>query len=86
MASKFPGAVSVRREGYGHCTISQPSTCIDEILKNYFIHGKLPAQDTYCKVNADHQVFPAPGAKAKAVPHWSEGVAESLHDTLRRIL
>lgn len=44
MASRFPGALFVKREGYGHCTNSQPSRCIDEVVRAYFVDGKLPPE------------------------------------------
>ena len=58
MASKFPGAVAVRRAQYGHCSISQPSKCISRIIKGYFVEGVVPKHGTFCDV--DRPVFPDP--------------------------
>lgn len=55
MAGLFPNAVHVQREGYGHCSSSQPSKCIDDIVAAYFLDGELPAPETVCEV--DKPVF-----------------------------
>lgn len=52
MSAEFSGSVSVRRAGYGHCSNSQPSQCIDRITHNYFVNGELPAPGTYCDVDS----------------------------------
>lgn len=55
MAKRFPGAVSVRREGYGHCSISQPSSCIADAVSAYFLEGKIPEPGLRCGV--DEPIF-----------------------------
>lgn len=52
MSKGFAGSVSVRRAGYGHCSISQSSKCIDDIVTKYFVYGELPAPGTYCEVDS----------------------------------
>jgi len=51
LANTFPNAVSVRRAGYGHCSFSQPSACIDRIAADYFLRGQLPSKNTRCEVD-----------------------------------
>ncbi|GAC76980.1 hypothetical protein PANT_22d00283 [Moesziomyces antarcticus T-34] len=58
MAHRFGSAVSVRRAGYGHCSMSQPSKCMDKIIGAYFVNGTVPHKGTKCGV--DSSPFPAP--------------------------
>ncbi len=58
MADRFGSAVSVRRAGYGHCSMSQPSKCIDKIVREYFVEGKVPHKGVKCDV--DGSPFPQP--------------------------
>ncbi|RPD70273.1 alpha/beta-hydrolase [Lentinus tigrinus ALCF2SS1-7] len=50
-------AVLVRQNGFGHTTVSEPSTCLNEIAVAYFTNGTLPANNTLCEVDADFEVF-----------------------------
>ncbi|PWY98630.1 alpha/beta-hydrolase [Testicularia cyperi] len=65
MADLFPNAVSVQRKGYGHCTLSQPSKCIEKILHDYFVDGVVPKKGINCDV--DGSPFPAPGKNASSL-------------------
>ncbi|CDW99435.1 hypothetical protein, partial [Sporisorium scitamineum] len=58
MADKFGSAVSVRRAGYGHCSSSQPSKCINKIIGDYFVNGTVPEKGVKCDV--DESPFPQP--------------------------
>ncbi|SNX82860.1 uncharacterized protein MEPE_01566 [Melanopsichium pennsylvanicum] len=58
MANKFKSAVSVRRAGYGHCSMSQPSKCINKIVRDYFVDGTVPKKGIKCDV--DDSPFPQP--------------------------
>lgn len=49
MASRFPGAVSVNRGGYGHCSSSQPSSKLYDLVRDYFVHGWVPPNGTRCE-------------------------------------
>ncbi|PWN47467.1 alpha/beta-hydrolase, partial [Violaceomyces palustris] len=51
MAEKFPNAVSVRRAGYGHCSMSQPSKCINQVVTDYFLEGKVPREGVRCELD-----------------------------------
>lgn len=65
MADLFGSAVSVRRAGYGHCSMSQPSKCIDKIIGEYFVNGTVPHKGTKCDV--DESPFPQPKNESSAV-------------------
>ncbi|SPO22203.1 uncharacterized protein UTRI_02212_B [Ustilago trichophora] len=58
MANSFGSAVSVRRAGYGHCSSSQPSKCINKIIRDYFVDGTVPRKGIKCDV--DESPFPPP--------------------------
>ncbi len=58
MADSFGSAVSVRRAGYGHCSMSQPSKCINKIIGDYFVNGTVPEKGIKCDV--DESPFPQP--------------------------
>ncbi|SOV04935.1 uncharacterized protein UDID_02961 [Ustilago sp. UG-2017a] len=58
MADKFGSAVSVRRAGYGHCSMSQPSKCINKIVREYYVNGTVPKKGIKCDV--DGSPFPPP--------------------------
>ncbi|KAF0699554.1 Aste57867_9891 [Aphanomyces stellatus] len=44
-------AVLVVRDGYGHATTNMPSTCIKNIMLDFFVNGTLPEPDTTCPVD-----------------------------------
>ncbi|RPD55343.1 alpha/beta-hydrolase [Lentinus tigrinus ALCF2SS1-6] len=50
-------AVLVRQNGFGHITVAEPSTCLNDITAAYFANGTLPANNTLCEVDADYEVF-----------------------------
>lgn len=69
MADKFGSAVSVRRAGYGHCSSSQPSKCINKIVRDYFVDGTVPHKGIKCEV--DESPFPQPKNETVAVASLS---------------
>ncbi|KAF0715674.1 Aste57867_3252 [Aphanomyces stellatus] len=60
-------AVLATRDGYGHCTISMPSRCIQQITIDFFTNGTYPEADTNCRVDVTPFGTPLPtraGAEA----------------------
>ncbi len=55
MANLFPGASYLLRKGYGHCSLSQKSKCIEKLVGDYFIHGSVPKFGHVCDVDTDEQ-------------------------------
>ncbi|KAI1626160.1 TAP-like protein-domain-containing protein [Exophiala viscosa] len=45
----FPGSVVLQHNGYGHCSLAQPSLCTAEAIQAYFVNGTLPASGTVCQ-------------------------------------
>ncbi|RPD70243.1 hypothetical protein L226DRAFT_514780 [Lentinus tigrinus ALCF2SS1-7] len=50
-------AVLVRSSGFGHTTLNEPSTCMNEIMIAYFVNGTLPANNRLCEVDESFEVF-----------------------------
>lgn len=49
MAKGFKGAVALIQDSGGHCSISSPSKCTENYVRQYFQTGELPPEDTVCK-------------------------------------
>ncbi|KAJ6622149.1 TAP-like protein-domain-containing protein [Mycena sp. CBHHK59/15] len=47
----------MQNDAYGHCSVSQPSTCIEKAIREYMINGTLPAEGTTCQPD-DGIIFP----------------------------
>ncbi|EST07939.1 Peptidase S33 tripeptidyl aminopeptidase-like, C-terminal [Kalmanozyma brasiliensis GHG001] len=76
MADKFGSAVSVRRAGYGHCSMSQPSKCINKIIGDYFVNGTVPEKGIKCDV--DESPFPQPKNESSVVVSLSVEQAREM--------
>ena len=48
---RFGGAGLLVQESYGHCSLSSPSLCTARYVRDYFINGTLPEEETTCEVN-----------------------------------
>ncbi|PSK60451.1 hypothetical protein B9Z65_601 [Elsinoe australis] len=53
----FEGSVMLTNDGFGHSFLNEPSQCVYEAVRKYFITGELPAKGTVCK--ADRRPFDA---------------------------
>ncbi|KDN37254.1 alpha/beta-hydrolase [Tilletiaria anomala UBC 951] len=82
MSSLFPNSSAVLRRGYGHCSISQKSRCIEHIVGDYFLDGTLPPNGTVCDVDSwDQPLFgtkPSQYMQQQEVEALHEGVAGQL--------
>ncbi|KAI1791401.1 alpha/beta-hydrolase [Ganoderma leucocontextum] len=50
-------ATLVRQNGFGHTTLSVPSTCVNAIMKTYLVTGELPDGPVVCEVDAGFEPF-----------------------------
>jgi len=50
-SAAFEGSVVLQHNGYGHCSIAQPSLCSAKYIQAYFNNGTLPAPGTICEVD-----------------------------------
>lgn len=49
MAKQLVSGVLVTYDGEGHCTYGGKSPCVDKIVVNYLVNGKVPKDGTKCK-------------------------------------
>ena len=69
------------QEGFGHCSLAQPSACTAKNIRRYFLDGIVPPLGTTCASDAG---FPYPDAKHGASATLSAEDAE-LAAALRRL-
>ena len=62
MAQRFgnESASLLIQDGFGHCSLAQPSACTAKAIRRYFLDGVVPAYGTTCGSDAG---FPYPAAK-----------------------
>ncbi|KAG8788256.1 hypothetical protein FRC12_014787, partial [Ceratobasidium sp. 428] len=50
MSERFgqESATLLVQQGFGHCTFTHPSLCTAMHVRDYFVHGKVPQNGTYC--------------------------------------
>ncbi|KAF7325598.1 Alpha/beta-hydrolase [Mycena kentingensis (nom. inval.)] len=58
MAQGFTGSVVLTQDSIGHASISGPSVCTFQLVREYFVNGTLPAEGTVCPVSVP--LFPEP--------------------------
>ncbi|KAI0769264.1 alpha/beta-hydrolase [Trametes elegans] len=57
-------AVLVQQNGFGHTSISVPSTCTNTLILDFFVNGTIPESGTVCQVDEDFELFPGVNTKA----------------------
>lgn len=67
MATLFPNAAVLRVKSFGHCSISQPSTCASNTIAAYFVNGTVPER----KIGSDGYVEPGVVCEVDRDP-WDE--------------
>lgn len=68
----FVAAKLVEVKGYGHCALSRPSKCANDLLRAYFVSGSLPDED-HVRCGSDEPYFIAP-EKEKPQTEQAAGV------------
>ncbi|KAH8660909.1 TAP-like protein-domain-containing protein [Tricladium varicosporioides] len=51
VSAGFVDSVVLRQDGYGHCSLGQPSICTSKAVRSYFMDGTLPEQGAVCDVS-----------------------------------
>lgn len=51
-ARLLPGGHLITVQGYGHTELGNPSTCAQDYIAGYLLHGSLPKVDATCQQNA----------------------------------
>lgn len=67
MATLFPNAAVLRVKSFGHCSISQPSTCASKTIAAYLVNGTVPDR----KIGSDGYVEPGVVCEVDRDP-WDE--------------
>ena len=50
MVKQMPAGVLVTRDGVGHGSYGSGSTCVDSIVRSFFVAGTVPAANTVCQM------------------------------------
>ncbi|BGP48868.1 hypothetical protein JCM10450v2_004747 [Rhodotorula kratochvilovae] len=53
-------ATLVVQDGFGHCSLAQPSLCTAKTIRSYFLDGVVPSYNTRC-ASDEGFIFPHPG-------------------------
>ncbi|KAL0579553.1 hypothetical protein V5O48_002482 [Marasmius crinis-equi] len=48
VSERFSGSVLLTQDSPGHCSVSAPSACTAQIVREYFVNGILPKEGTVC--------------------------------------
>ncbi|KAJ3169775.1 hypothetical protein HDU88_000412 [Geranomyces variabilis] len=78
--SLLPNSRLLEIHSYGHCSYTQPSKCVDKIIRNFFVNGHAPdASVTEC--SPDEPLFPVKRLSALGMEEESDkGVDDALND------
>jgi TAP-like protein len=86
MSSLFPNSAYLLRKGYGHCSISQKSKCIEETVGAYFLEGTLPKNGTVCDVDLKDEPLFTEGDKAQSATELDMATLLNDHGAAGRFL
>lgn len=75
----FKDSQIIELKGYGHCTVSMPSTCIAGHVRNFLYNGTLPAEYTQCEVDGPYFIKPEDDGKAVALKHFDSSEEQRIH-------
>ncbi|KAK4143501.1 Alpha/Beta hydrolase protein [Dichotomopilus funicola] len=70
----------VEVKGYGHCSISLPSTCVAKHIRNFLYDGKLPDERVTCEADGNPYF-----AKPEETLAWISALAVSEEDSRIRL-
>ncbi|OTA97485.1 hypothetical protein M434DRAFT_275869 [Hypoxylon sp. CO27-5] len=75
----FEGSKIVEVQGYGHCSISVPSTCLAKHVREFLYHGTLPDGYTQCEVDGPYFVKPEEDGKLKPQRYFDDPEEQRIH-------
>ncbi|KAJ6544306.1 TAP-like protein-domain-containing protein [Mycena capillaripes] len=78
MSKGFAGSVVLTQDSAGHCSISAPSLCTQNHIRQYFLKGTLPEPGTVCAVNGSP--FPTDEVEAVGDAHAQAVLSLSTED------
>ncbi|KAI1089070.1 alpha/beta-hydrolase [Rostrohypoxylon terebratum] len=75
----FKDSKIVEVKGYGHCSVSIPSTCLAKHVRAFLINGTLPDSYAECEVDGKYFIKPDEGGKVKAQKHFDDLEDQKIH-------
>jgi pimeloyl-ACP methyl ester carboxylesterase len=55
MSQFYTNGIVLHQDGYGHCSVAQKSSCTEKVVRDWFVNGVLPQNNTICSV--DEKLF-----------------------------
>ena len=55
MSQFYTNGIVLHQDGYGHCSLAQKSICTEKVVRDWFVDGVLPQNNTLCSV--DEKLF-----------------------------
>lgn len=75
----FEGSQIVEVRGYGHCSVSMPSSCLARHVRAFLYEGAVPENYTQCDVDGPYFIKPEEDGKALAVTLFDDPEDQRLH-------
>ncbi|KAI2606211.1 alpha/beta-hydrolase [Hypoxylon fragiforme] len=75
----FEGSQIVEVQGYGHCSLAAPSTCLARHVRAFLYNGTLPDGYTQCEVDGPYFIKPEEDGKVKAQKHFEDPEERGIH-------
>ncbi|KAI2472380.1 alpha/beta-hydrolase [Annulohypoxylon bovei var. microspora] len=75
----FKDSKIVEVQGYGHCSVSIPSTCLARHVRAFLYNGTVPDGYTQCEVDGPYFIKPDEGGKVKAHRHFDDPEEQRIH-------
>ncbi|KAI1103915.1 alpha/beta-hydrolase [Jackrogersella minutella] len=75
----FKDSKIVEVRGYGHCSISIPSTCLAKHIRAFLYNGTLPDDHTQCEVDGSYFVKPEENGRVKPQKHFDDPEEQKIH-------
>jgi len=75
----FNGSQLIEVEGYGHCSIAMPSTCLAMHVRNFLYNGTLPDEYTRCEVDGPYFIKPEDDGQLVAQKAFDNDEMRKIH-------
>ncbi|KAI0006849.1 Alpha/Beta hydrolase protein [Xylariaceae sp. FL0662B] len=75
----FEGSQIVEVQGYGHCSIAVPSTCIAKHVRAFLADGTVPENHTQCDNDGAYFIKPEENGQVVALKHFDDEEERRLH-------
>ncbi|KAI1373405.1 alpha/beta-hydrolase [Hypoxylon crocopeplum] len=75
----FEGSQIIEVQGYGHCSLAIPSTCLAKHVKEFLYNGTVPDSHAQCEVDGPYFIKPEADGKVKARKHFDDPEEQKIH-------